>query len=101
MPFACRVMRLAVDPAEPGHLYAALEVGGAMRSLDGGETWSDCSADLIKLAELPHLKSTIDSDSHLEGMLDGHAVCVSAARPGTVFLAVRMGLFKSADRGAS
>lgn len=90
--FACCVMRLVADPARPDELYAALEVGGVMRSLG--------SSDLLKLAELPHLKSTIDSDSHLEGMLDGHAVCVSAARPGTVFLAVRMGLFQSADRGA-
>jgi photosystem II stability/assembly factor-like uncharacterized protein len=99
--FVCRVMRLVADPVRPNELYAALEVGGVMRSLDGGETWDDCSSDLLKLAELPHLKSRIDSDSHLEGMLDGHAVCVSAARPGTVFLAVRMGLFQSADRGAS
>ena len=99
--FVCRVMRIVADPARPEELYAALEVGGVMRSLDGGETWDDCSSDLLKLAELPHLQSTIDSDSHLEGMLDGHAVCVSAARPGTVFLAVRMGLFKSADRCAS
>ena len=28
MPFACRVMRMAIDPAEPDHVYAALEVGG-------------------------------------------------------------------------
>lgn len=101
MSFACRVMRLAADPARPAELYAALEVGGAMRSPDGGETWEDCSAGLVELAELPHLKSRIQSDSDTEGMLDGHALCVSAARPGTVFLAVRMGLFRSADRGAS
>jgi photosystem II stability/assembly factor-like uncharacterized protein len=100
MPFACRVMRIAVDPAQPRHIYAALEVGGAMRSLDGGETWSDCSADLVKLSELPHLKSRIVSDSEMEGMLDGHALCVSAAAPDTVILALRMGLFRSTDRGA-
>ena len=99
--FVCRVMRLAADPAHPDELYAALEVGGAMRSLDAGETWEDCSADLLKLAELPHLKSRIDSDTDVEGMLDGHALCVSAARPGQVILAVRMGLFLSPDRGAS
>jgi photosystem II stability/assembly factor-like uncharacterized protein len=100
MPFACRVMRLAIDPSQPEHIYAALEVGGAMRSLDGGETWGDCSADLVKLSELPHLKSRIVSDSEMEGMLDGHALCVSAAAPGTVILALRMGLFRSTDRGA-
>jgi photosystem II stability/assembly factor-like uncharacterized protein len=33
-------------------------------------------------------------------MLDGHALCVSAAAPGTVILALRMGLFRSTDRGA-
>jgi photosystem II stability/assembly factor-like uncharacterized protein len=97
MPFACRVMRLAVDPARPEHIYAALEVGGTMRSLDGGQTWTDCSADLIKMSELPHLKSRIVSDSEMEGMLDGHALAVSAAASGTVFLALRMGLFRSTD----
>jgi hypothetical protein len=33
-------------------------------------------------------------------MLDGHALACSAAAPGTVFLANRMGLFRSDDRGA-
>jgi photosystem II stability/assembly factor-like uncharacterized protein len=99
--FACRVMRLAADPASADELYATLEVGGVMRSLDGGKSWEDCSAGLLKLAERPHLKSRIDSDTDIEGMMDGHALCVSAARPGTVFLAVRMGLFRSEDRGAS
>jgi photosystem II stability/assembly factor-like uncharacterized protein len=101
MSFACRVMRLAADPARPEELYAALEVGGVLRSLDGGESWEDMSAELVTLAERPHLKSRIQSDTDTEGMLDGHAVCVSAAAPGSVFLAVRMGLFRSADRGAS
>jgi len=101
MSFACRVMRLAVDPARADEVYATLEVGGVMRSLDGGETWNDCTPGLLELAERPHLKSRIQSDTDSEGMLDGHALCVSAARAGTVFLAVRMGLFRSADRGAT
>jgi photosystem II stability/assembly factor-like uncharacterized protein len=99
MPFACRVMRMAVDPARPETLWAAVEVGGVMRSDDGGETWTDCSAHLVKLAELPHLKSRIVSDTDIEGMLDVHALAVSAALPGTAFLALRMGLFRSADGG--
>src|SRR5262245_57671085 len=101
MAFACRVMRMASDPARPQEVYATLEVGGVMRTLDGGESWDDCTSDLVKLAERPHLKSKIQSDTEIEGMLDGHALAVSAAQPGTVFLAVRMGLFQSDDRGSS
>jgi photosystem II stability/assembly factor-like uncharacterized protein len=101
MAFDCRVMRLAPDPASPDELYATLEVGGVMRSLDAGQHWDDCSADLLNLAQRPHLKSKIQSDTENEGMLDGHALTVSAAAPGTVFLAVRMGLFRSDDKGKS
>ncbi|MFN0301428.1 MAG: WD40/YVTN/BNR-like repeat-containing protein [Burkholderiales bacterium] len=102
MSFPCRVMRLSIDPAHPNHIYAALEVGGAMRSLDGGETWNDCATELVSLAERnPHLRSRLQSDTENEGMLDAHALCVSAAQPDTVFLAVRMGLFKSTDAGAT
>lgn len=101
MGFATRVMRLAADPRRPQELYAALEVGGVMHSPDGGERWVDCSADLLRLAELPHLKSRIGSDTDSEGMMDVHAVAVSEARPGTAFVALRMGLFRSADRGAT
>lgn len=102
MAFPCRVMRLSIDPAHPDHIYAALEVGGAMRSLDGGETWNDCAAELVNLAERnPHLRSRLQSDTENEGMLDAHALCVSAAKPDTVFLAVRMGVFKSTDAGAT
>ena len=93
-------MRLAVDPGNPEEIYAGLEVGGVVRSLDGGQSWTDCSADLLALAERPHLKSRLVSDTDVEGMLDCHAVGVSGAAPGTAFLACRMGLFRSVDRGA-
>jgi photosystem II stability/assembly factor-like uncharacterized protein len=101
MGFPCRTIRLAADPSNPDELYAGLEVGGVIRSLDGGETWSDCTRDLLKLAQQEHLKSQIASDTDTEGMMDSHALSVSAARPGTVFLATRMGLFRSSDRGES
>jgi hypothetical protein len=83
MPFACRVMRLAVAPNHPDELYATLEVNGAMRTRDGGRSWEDCSADLIRYAGMPRYKSRIVSDTEMEGMLDGHALCVSAADPVT------------------
>lgn len=102
MAFVCRVMRIAIDPVNPDHLYCALEVGGVMRSLDGGATWADCAPALARFAdEVPHLRSMLQSDTETEGMLDAHALAVSAARPGAVVLAVRMGLFESIDRGTA
>ena len=88
-------------PQRPDEIYAALEVNGVIRTTDGGETWEDCSADLIRLSELPHLKSKIVSDTFAEGMLDGHAITISPADPDAVILACRMGLFRTADKGKS
>ena len=99
MSFACRVMRLGIVPGARDAIYAALEVGGVMRSLDGGEQWEDVAEHLVALSEKPNLKSKIQSDSEAEGMLDAHALLVSDAAPGAVFLAVRMGLFRSDDKG--
>jgi photosystem II stability/assembly factor-like uncharacterized protein len=99
MGFATRLIRMTADPSNPDEIYAGVEVGGLMRSLDGGETWTDCSAHLVELAGRPHLKSKIGSDTEIEGMMDTHALTMSAAQPGTVFLAVRMGLFRSTDHG--
>lgn len=98
-PFASRVMRLAQNPRKPDEIYAALEINGVMRSTDGGDSWEDCSAGLMKLAELPHLKSKIVSDTTAEGMLDGHAITINPADPDAAILAVRMGLFRTADGG--
>ena len=85
-------MRLAQHPKRPDEIYAALEINGVMRSTDLGETWSDCSAGLIKLAEQPHLQSKIVSDTTAEGMLDGHAVAINPADPDAAIVALRMGL---------
>jgi len=98
-PFASRVMRFAQNPKKPDEIYAALEINGVMRSTDGGETWTDCSAGLIKLAEREHLKSKIVSDTTAEGMLDGHAVTINPAAPDSPILALRMGLFRTTDHG--
>jgi photosystem II stability/assembly factor-like uncharacterized protein len=99
MPFACRVMRMTQHPAEPGTIYAALEVNGVMKTTNFAESWTDCSTDLIRLAQQPHLKSKIVSDTYNEGMLDGHAIAISPADPDKVIVAVRMGLFETVDAG--
>jgi photosystem II stability/assembly factor-like uncharacterized protein len=97
--FVNRVMRIAIDPNRPDEMYAALEVNGAMRSLDGGATWNDCSASLIALADRPELKSKILTLFESEGVLDAHAICYNpGGEPGPI-IATRMGLFASHDKG--
>ncbi len=98
MGFPCRVIRMAANPANPAEVYAGIEVGGVIRSLDGGDSWQDCSGDLLRLAVHDHLKSRILSDTDAEGMMDSHALLVSGHRPESVVLATRMGLFRSLDR---
>jgi photosystem II stability/assembly factor-like uncharacterized protein len=98
--FVNRVMRIAIDPSKPEEMYASLEVNGAMRSLDGGATWTDCGDSLVSLSERPELKSKILTPFESEGMLDAHAICISARRPGGPIVATRMGLFGSSDRGS-
>jgi len=100
MTFPCRVMRLDVNPAQPDDVYACIEANGAMKSRDRGESWEDCTADLLRFAAQEKYKSRIVSQTEIEGMLDGHALACSAAAPNTVFLANRMGLFRSDDQGA-
>ena len=101
MDFPTRTIGIAADAGRPDDIYAALEVSGVLRSTDGGDTWTDLSAPLIKLSEQPHLKSRLTSDTDASGMLDSHAIAVSAARSGNPLLAVRMGIFRSGDRGTS
>jgi photosystem II stability/assembly factor-like uncharacterized protein len=99
--FDTRTIRITVDPNEPDDLYLALEVSGVIRSRDGGETWHDLSRSLFELAQQPHLKSNVGGRhcGDCEGMLDSHALVISPAAPGSAFLALRMGLFRSDDRG--
>lgn len=101
MGFPMRVIRLVADPSNQKEIYAGLEVGGVVRSLDGGETWTDISAGLMNYAGETFFKSRIGTDQDQEGMMDLHSLAISPAAPGTVFLANRMGLFKSTDKGES
>lgn len=101
--FDTRTIRITADPSRPDDLYVALEVSGVIRSTDGGETFTDMSESLFELAQQPHLQSNVGGRhcGHCEGMLDSHALAISPALPGTPFLAVRMGIFRSDDRGAT
>ena len=97
--FPHRVMKLAVNPAKPDEVFAVMEVNGVMRSRDRGETWEVCNDGLVRLAAEPHLRNAQISSNGIEGMLDGHAIAASRAAPGSVIVALRMGLFESDDEG--
>jgi photosystem II stability/assembly factor-like uncharacterized protein len=80
---AKRVLKLAVNPADSREIYGAIEVGGIIRSLDGGEHWENMSHGQY-----------LNDDT-----VDMHGVLVGRWRPGTVFAISRAGLFSSTDRG--
>jgi len=79
-----RVTGIAVDPGNPGDIYASLEIGGLLCSRDGGMTFA----------------AAIDGLYVVEDAVDLHAVAVSGAHPGLVTVTTRVGAFQSADRGA-
>lgn len=80
---AKRVLQLAVNPANPDELYGAIEVGGVIRSLDGGEHWENMSHGQY-----------VNDDT-----VDMHGVLVGRWRPGTILAIGRAGLFSSTDQG--
>ena len=78
-----RVIGLALDPQRPEEMYAAIEVGGLLRSTDGGSTWESVSEG--------HYQN--------DDPVDLHSVHVSSHRPGRVSIISRIGLFRSDDGG--
>ena len=82
-PMPKRVLGVAVDPTEPEAIYACLEIGGLLRSLDCGRTWTNVVDGLY-----------VNEDS-----VDLHSVVVSPTHAGAVTVASRIGAFRSADRG--
>src|SRR5437867_4869932 len=80
---AKRILELTVNPADSDEIFGAIEVGGIIRSLDGGETWDNMSHGQY-----------LNDDT-----VDMHGVLVGRWRPGTVFAIARAGLFTSTNRG--
>ena len=71
------VRDLRMAPNDPDGLYAGIEVGGMVRSVDGGKSWRQ-------------LPGTHD---------DVHFVNLSQARPNTVYVATARGPYRSDDQG--
>ena len=80
---AKRVLMMSGSAANPDALYGAIEVGGVIRTLDGGEHWENLSHGMY-----------VNDDA-----VDMHGVLVSSLPSGTVFGIARAGLFRSTDQG--
>jgi photosystem II stability/assembly factor-like uncharacterized protein len=83
MAFATRILGLAIEPADPNRIYAALEVGGAARSADGGKRWELVNRQFLGNVDL----------------MDLHGVALGSPRADTLFIANRVGVWRSQDRG--
>ena len=84
MSFDTRVIAMAANPNAPQEMYTGLEVGGMIRSLDGGENWEPINRGLVEGGE---------------DRLDLHGVQVSSSQPDTVYISTREGMFRGPDRG--
>jgi photosystem II stability/assembly factor-like uncharacterized protein len=82
-PTAKRVIGITADPSNPLDMYAAIEVGGLLGSRDGGESWT----------------SLIDGPYVRNNTIDLHAVQVSPAAPGTVYIATQVAMFRGRNHG--
>lgn len=80
---AKRVLMLGGSAADANIIYGAVEVGGMLRSMDGGEHWENLS----------HGQYLNDD------VVDTHGVLVSRLQPGKVFSIARAGMFCSTDHG--
>lgn len=79
-PWTHHVRTIALHPADPDWLLVGIELGGVMRSLDGGASWSDHN---------PQAHS------------DAHELLTHPFQPDCVYEAAGQGIAVSADRGES
>ena len=76
-PHTAHVKFIAVDPQSPKTVYAAIEVGGLLKSVDGGETWEE-----------------------LHGFYeDVHRVLIRPSDPRKVYITTGAGIYHSQDGG--
>ena len=80
---AKRVLMMSGSAANPDQLFGAIEVGGVIRTLDGGDHWENLSHGMY-----------VNDDA-----VDMHGVLVSSLSADTVFGIARAGLFRSTDQG--
>lgn len=78
-----RVSGIAVEPGDPDTIYVSVEIGGLLRSRDGGATW----------------EAAVDGLYVHEDAVDLHGV-IAGPGQGEVTVVTRVGAFQSRDYGA-
>ncbi|HZT07401.1 MAG TPA: glycosyl hydrolase [Chloroflexota bacterium] len=76
-PHEAHVKNIVFDPKDPNTIYAGVEVGGAFKSTDGGQTWRELSGFYE----------------------DVHRLFTVPTRPDDVYMATGRGLYHSANAG--
>lgn len=79
-PWTSHVRCLVADPVATGRLFAGIEAGGVMRSLDGGETWEDSKPGAQR---------------------DAHTLATHPGAPGRIYEASGGGFTETRDGGAT
>lgn len=80
---------IAIDPADSNTIYAALQVGGMIRSTDGGKTWT-------------HIENEVDCDIHTIVVDSDHPNVIVVATGGHDSRSGKVkgrALYRSGDRG--
>jgi photosystem II stability/assembly factor-like uncharacterized protein len=85
-PHIAHVKGLTLHPAQPGVLYALVEQGAVLKSIDDGATWQEI-----------HTYSSPDDSFYR----DVHRLVLAAGDPRHMHLATGDGLYYSADGGTS
>lgn len=79
-PWTHHVRTIALHPSDPDWLLVGIELGGVMRSLDGGESWADHNA---------------------QAHSDAHRLLTHPLAPERVYEAAGQGVALSEDRGTT
>jgi len=83
MAFAMRILGIAIEPGNTEQMYAALEVGGAAQSSDGGKNWTIVNKNFAGDVDL----------------LDLHGVAMGGPGSTTAFISNRVGTWRTTDHG--
>lgn len=99
-PWTSHVRWIAPDPVESERLFVGIELGGVMRSLDGGLTWEDRKPDSQYDAHT--LRTHHDPPGEgVIGLHDAHTLRTHRLAPGRVYEAAGGGYAESLDGGAT